>query len=301
MPILAQRPFDTVFIAGGTHGNERTGIALVRHWQQNPAEVARSGFATQLLLANPEAIRENRRFIDGDLNRSFRSADQVGGAVAPYEIRRAREIAAWMASEAMGQRTFAIDLHTSTACMGVTLITNSDPLNLAIAAALQDEVPEARIYSFPEGDRINTCLRSAAHGGLGIEIGPIPQGVVRHDTLDTTRTVVQKALDVVQAFNRGALSPPDERREIFRHEGNVAYPKVAPGAPPVFVHRDLQGRDYAPLKTGQPLFQDLAGRTWWYEGPETRYPVFINEAAYYYENIAFSLTRRISLASLVAF
>ena len=301
MPIFSQQPFDTVFIAGGTHGNERTGIALVRHWQQNPTEVTRGGFATRLLLANPEAVRENRRFMDCDLNRSFRSAGAAADTAGPYEMRRAHEIAAWMGSEPTGKRTFAVDLHTSTAAMGITLITDSDPLNLEIAAAVQDHVPEARIYSFPEGDRINTCLRSAAGGGLGVEVGPIPQGALRHDILDTTRTVVQKVLDVVEAFNRGAWRPPDEHREVFRHEGNIAYPQVTPGAPPAFIHRDLQGRDYTALKTGQPIFQDLDGRTWRYEGPEPRYPVFINEAAYYRENIAFSLTRRISLASLGAF
>jgi succinylglutamate desuccinylase len=66
----------------------------------------------------------------------------------------------------------------------------------------------------------------------------------------------------------------------------------------VFIHRQIEGRDYLPLHPGQPIFQDVRGWVGKYEGTDTRYPVFINEAAYYYENIAFSLTRKISLESL---
>ena len=288
-------PFDTVVIAGGTHGNERTGVALVAHWRQTPAEVKRTGFTTRLLLANPEAARRNRRFIDRDLNRSFLLRE--GGQ--DYESGRAREIAAWM--KQVGGRTFAIDLHTSTARMGITLITNSAPVNLALAAAVQDVLAEARIYCFAEGDRIDSCLRAAADGGIGVEIGPIPQGLLRHDALAVTREVVQRLLDAVEDFNRNGLRIPEGDRPVYLHDRNVAYPEVPPNARPAFVHRELEGRDYRPLTSGRPIFQDLGGRTWFYEDAATRFPVFINEAAYYQENVAFSLTRRVSLASLAAF
>ena len=81
----------------------------------------------------------------------------------------------------------------------------------------------------------------------------------------------------------------------------MAYPQRSPDTPPAFIHRNLLGRDYRPLEAGQPIFQDLAGRTWTFEETETYYPVFINEAAYYREDIAFSLTRRISLECLAGF
>ena len=294
-------PFGTVVIAGGTHGNERTGVALVQHWQQNPAEIRGTTFATRTLLSNPDAIRRNIRFVDRDLNRSFLPHHLEDGAAKAYEIRRAREITVWMAAEQEKRRTFAIDLHTSTACMGTTLITNSDPINLAIALAAQKELEGARVYSFADSDRINSCLRAAAHGGLGIEIGPIPQGVLRHEILEKTRTAVACVLAVLERFNRGELEPPDPQGPLYRHDRHVAFPETSPEAPPVFIHRALEGRDYLPLHPGQPIFADLAGRIWHFDGPEVRYPVFINEAAYYNENIAFSMTRKIPLASLDIF
>jgi succinylglutamate desuccinylase len=294
-------PFDTVVIAGGTHGNERTGVVLVQHWQRNPDEIQGTTFATRTLLSNPEAIRRNIRFVDCDLNRSFLPCDLDNPAVNNYEMKRAREITAWMADRREGRRTFVIDLHTSTACMGTTLITDSNPVNLAIAFAVQKALEGARVYSFPDSDRINSCLRAAAPGGLGIEIGPIPQGILRHDILDMTRSAVARVLATLERYNRGELAPPDLQRTLYRHDRHMAFPASAPDGPPVFIHRDLEGRDYVPLHPGRPIFEDLAGRIWHFDGPEVGYPVFINEAAYYHENIAFSLTRKIPLASLDIF
>ena len=204
-------PFDTVFVVGGTHGNERTGVTLVQHWLQSSTEVQRETFTTQLLLANPEAIRKNVRFIDRDLNRSFHPQHVGAETTGAYEINRAREIVATLNSGHHGKRTFAIDLHTTTTHMGVTLITNTDPVNLAVAADVQKHLDDARIYCFADSRRINSCLRAAADGGIGVEIGPIPQGVVRHDTLEITAGVVQQILNTIEAFNEGgymSTGPP---------------------------------------------------------------------------------------------
>ena len=209
-------PFDTVFVVGGTHGNERTGVTLVQHWLQNPAEIQRKTFTTELLLGNPAAIQKNIRFIDRDLNRSFLSRYIDGETAETHESTRAREIVATLQSGHTGKRTFAIDLHTTTAHMGITLITNTDPVNLAIAADVQKRLPGARIYCFADSDRINSCLRAAADGGIGVEIGPIPQGVVRHDTLEITAGVVQQILNTIETFNEvGMFSRTDTCRFTF--------------------------------------------------------------------------------------
>ncbi len=300
MPLKSCLPFDTVYLVGGTHGNERTGVSLVQHWGQSPSEIQRETFATHLLLSNPQAIEKNIRFIDRDLNRSFLPRLLEDRRNIDYEVGRAREIVKTFSAEHPGKRTFAIDLHTTTARMGTTLITNTVPANLAIAAQVRQKMAEVRIYSFDASDRINSCLRAAADGGIGVEIGPIPQGVVRHDTLAIARQVVRQILDAIDAHNRKTLALPDEETAVYLHDRHVFYPQQPSSAAPVFVHQALQGQDYHPLSAGHPIFQNLDGRIWPYEGPSPRYPVFINEAAYYRENIAFSLTRRITLASLLS-
>ncbi len=291
--------FKTVFIVGGTHGNEKTGVMLVRGWQQDPTPVQRKTFATQLLVASPEAVRNNTRFVDQDLNRSFQSRQAGPTEAEPYEVGRAREISELMAAAREHGKVFAIDLHTSTANMGITLITDTDPVNLVMAAHVKARDPAIRIYAFPPGDRIDSCLRTAADGGLGLEIGPIPQGVARHDVLQTAAGCVNRILDVLEAHAQGALPPPDAQTTVYLHAAHTHYPASRDAAEAVFVHRDLQGRDFEPLSAGAPIFARLNGETIHYQGPPGCCPVFINEAAYYRERIAFSLVRPVALRQLL--
>ncbi len=289
----------TVFIVGGTHGNERTGVMLVWRWQRDPAPVQRKTFATRLLLANPEAVHNNTRFVHQDLNRSFQPQPPGRAPTEPYEVGRAREISELMAAARERGKVFAIDLHTSTANMGITLITDTDPVNLTLAAHVKAREPAVRIYAFPPGERIDSCLRAAADGGVGLEIGPIPQGVVRHDMLQIAAASVQRILDVLEAYAQGQLPPPDPRTTVYLHEAHAYYPASRDAAETVCVHRDLQGRDYGRLEVGAPIFARLDGETIHYQGSPGLCPVFINEAAYYREQIAFSLVRPVTLGHLV--
>ena len=54
--------------------------------------------------------------------------------------------------------------------------------------------------------------------------------------------------------------------------------------PAALVHAALQDGDFRPLRTGEPLFQRLDGSVVPYDGRcgDEVYPVFVNEAAYYY-------------------
>jgi len=58
-----------VTISGGVHGNELIGIYLVKTLQKELPNY--ENISVDLLLANPKAIKECRRYIDRDLNRSF--------------------------------------------------------------------------------------------------------------------------------------------------------------------------------------------------------------------------------------
>jgi succinylglutamate desuccinylase/GNAT superfamily N-acetyltransferase len=68
---LGARIVRRVAVVGGTHGNERLGIELVKHWQRDPTQLHRSTLLVTPILANPPAIVKNVRFIDTDLNRQF--------------------------------------------------------------------------------------------------------------------------------------------------------------------------------------------------------------------------------------
>ena len=71
-----------ILVIGGMHGNEMLGIDLVKSLQENPLENIDS------VLANKEAIKINKRFVEQDLNRSFPGVKSSG----IYEQQRPIEL-----------------------------------------------------------------------------------------------------------------------------------------------------------------------------------------------------------------
>ena len=67
----AEDPIKKVAIFGGTHGNELTGVFLVKHWLENGTEIQRTGLEVKPFITNPRAVKECTRYIDCDLNRVF--------------------------------------------------------------------------------------------------------------------------------------------------------------------------------------------------------------------------------------
>ena len=103
-------PGPSVLIVGGTHGNERTGIAVVEQLR-NDITAGRHFIASgtlTLLLGNPAAIAQNIRAIDGrDLNRYF-SAEMLATNDNSEEFKRAAIIA-----DAIQRSDIVIDIHAT--------------------------------------------------------------------------------------------------------------------------------------------------------------------------------------------
>ncbi|NXT22060.1 ACY2 Aspartoacylase, partial [Syrrhaptes paradoxus] len=118
-------PVRRVAIFGGTHGNELSGVFLVKHWQENGAEIQRTGMEVKPFLTNPRAVKKCTRYIDCDLNRVF-DPDNLGRTVVediPYEVRRAQEINHIFGPKGSDDAYDLIfDLHNTTSNMGGTLI-----------------------------------------------------------------------------------------------------------------------------------------------------------------------------------
>lgn len=66
-------PLSRVAVCGGTHGNEMSGVYMVREMQKQKADQAGSVSITTV-LSNPPAVEACRRYIDTDLNRCFTDA-----------------------------------------------------------------------------------------------------------------------------------------------------------------------------------------------------------------------------------
>ncbi|USE37879.1 aspartoacylase [Endozoicomonas sp. SCSIO W0465] len=287
---------EKVTIIGGTHGNEYIGpyfIAKVEKlgiYQNNAIEVA-------TLLANPEAFCQARRFIDQDLNRSF-SPHILTGTQKPYECQRAREIARHFSQNEPDQH-FIIDLHSTTANMGITLIVrNNEPLNLRTAAYVQKNIPEARILLSDKDnaqDLQHRSLSSISRFGIVIEVGPLPNAVIRHDLFEATEKVVALAVKFLTLSKTREEPKLPGEVTVFKPREKAPYPRDAEGELTAMVHRDLQDRDYRLLEASHPVFMTFQGVEIQYAG-ERGYPVFINEAAYYLEDTAFIITDKVAVS-----
>jgi succinylglutamate desuccinylase len=286
-------PIRRIAIVGGTHGNELTGIYLVKKFEQFPELLQRPSLECITILANPRAIDANRRYIDRDLNRCFDTADLANLALNSYEDKRAREIAAQLGAQAQLPVDLIIDLHSTTANMGLTILPSSKhPFNLRLAAYLCELDPAVRVSCSLQCGQDSPVVRSLSPLGCTIEVGAIAQGVLRADLFHQTEMLVHAILNYVDAFNQGQLLPAPASLTLYQAISTVDYPRNAAGDIQAGIHPQLQFRDYAPLSPGQPMFLNWLGEEITYQQESVVYPVFINEAAYYEKKIAMVLTEK---------
>ncbi|XP_022795132.1 aspartoacylase-like [Stylophora pistillata] len=306
-------------ISGGTHGNELSGVYLVKNWLRNGAiEIKRNSFRTHAVLANPRAVERCVRFIDVDLNRQIKPENLLSSVKkeeegCPYEIQRARELYSQFQNEA-GRKVidFWLDLHNATANTGSFFIMSSsmDPFPLHVAAQMQIEFPELRIMLLKEGNfeghhfgggqhENSKCasefptqgVRDLGVEGMGLEMGPLAHGTLNTAIYNLAKKIVCCVLDQVDKFNNGHEFEEKEI-EVFRSLGNIYFPTDAEGELSAMVSPNVEGNDWKPLYPGDPLFLSFSGETIPFTGESVVWPVFINEAAYFPNNIAMTITTK---------
>ncbi|KAL6118614.1 acy3 [Pungitius sinensis] len=300
-----------VAVCGGTHGNELSGVYLVRELlkgrkegmeekKKNEVEEKEQQPPSVLaVLANPRAVEQCRRYVDTDLNRCFTHAALKGpssGAV-PYEVIRSRELNATLGPKGgPGAVELVCDLHNTTANMGLCLIAYSDRdwICLHIFRHLQRQMPDIpmRYIHFDVSNQETYSLDSVGKHGFAMEIGPQPHGVVRSNVYAAMKAGVQHMLDWVCFFNSGGTFE-GEYVDVFTMIKHIDYPRDGETRNiTAAIHPQLQDRDFCLLRPEDPLFQTFSGETLRYEGNEALYPFFINEGAYYEKGIALSLARK---------
>ncbi|KAM5316799.1 N-acyl-aromatic-L-amino acid amidohydrolase (carboxylate-forming) isoform 1-T2 [Glossophaga mutica] len=299
---VPQEPLRRVAVAGGTHGNEMSGVYLARYWLQAPGELQRPSFSAMLVLANPAAAAACRRYVGRDLNRTFTSTFLTARPHPddPYEVTRARELNQLLGPKDSGRAfDFLLDLHNSTANTGTCLLLegthNVFAMHLCRHLQLQSPEQPCRIFLYQLPGEESFSLQSVAKNGMALELGPQPQGVLRADLFTRMRTLVAAALDFIQLFNQGTVFPAFEM-EVYRSMSSVDFPRTEAGDLAGTVHPQLQDRDFEPLRPSAPVFQMFSGEDKLYEGESTVYPVFINEAAYYEKGTAFLQAEKLTVS-----
>lgn len=292
---------NTIVVAGGTHGNERTGVRLVNKWSECPDRYGAlcPSARVELVLANPEAVRLNRRYRDYDMNRAFsRTCLDVVDEPQLYEFRRARELNRIYGPKGPDTRTdLLLDVHNTGANMGNCLILSArDPFTMKASAAIVQEFDNTWIYYQPEERSASPYFGTVAKADVCIEMGPQNHGTLDAALFERSEKIVCRYLELAEEWNRGELQKrPPVRVEVYTQLRDLGYPKPQGGGPiQAMIHPDLLGRDYCELKKGDKLFRTFDGKDILYEGEadgrESVWPIFINEPAYYEKDIAMSFT-----------
>jgi aspartoacylase len=289
-----------VLVVAGTHGNERNAPWLLQQWRRQPGSLAAHGLQLELVLGNPAAFARNQRYVERDLNRSFRPTELADSRAQGPDLERARQLLAQYGPAGERPCSLVFDLHSTTSAMGNSLVLyGRRPADLALAAALQARLG-LPIY-LHEGDPSQTgFLVERWPCGLVIEVGPVPQGVIQAPICRHTQLALEAALAVVAEARGGRLRLPP-RLLVHRHLGSLDLPRGDDGTPLACLHPERQNRDWQPIAAGDPLFLEADGGVVAYRpAPHLAdlaaagevVPLFINEAAYGEKGIALSLTQR---------
>ncbi|KAG2459679.1 ACY2 Aspartoacylase, partial [Polypterus senegalus] len=255
-------PSKRVSIFGGTHGNEMTGVTLVRQWIKNGAEVQRAGVLVTPFIANPKAVERRVRYIDQDLNRAFTPEilSLIDWKDLPYEVKQAQEINRLFGPKGSKDAYDVIfDLHNTTSNMGCTLILENSGDDFIL-------------------QMINYIKCTLGQSSCHVLLNEHPE--LKYET---TRSVAKHA--VGEEFAACNL-------EVYVLNASMDYPRDQHGDISAMIHPHLQDRDWQPLCPGDAIFLTFDGKTIYYEGECTVYPTFINEAAYYEKHQAFVTTRK---------
>lgn len=284
-------------IVGGTHGNELTGIYLVKKFERMPELIQRSSFESRTILANPKAYEIGKRYVDTDLNRCFQRRDLENLYLSSYEAQRAKVIYLTFGTGGSLQADFVVDLHTTTSNMGLTIIVaNKHPFNLRLSAYLACTNPNVKIlYAVPKTQE-NSYLDSICEFGCSIEVGAVAQGVLNATLFQQTEELVHAILDYLEAYNQGKPMEVQNTVSIYKITQTIDYPRNEVGEIQAMVHPRLQFRDYEALHPGEPMFLTFDSEEICYEGDSTVYPVFINEAAYYEKGVAMWVTQHSTIS-----
>jgi len=284
--------FKKILIVSGTHGNEINPIWAINQFNKEENRID-EGIQYTYAIGNPLASERGCRYVDVDLNRSFNSVNQNNDDKSRnyYEIKRANYLIKNFGENGSDPCGMAIDLHTTTANMGTSIVIyGRRRKDLCLAALIQNK------YGLPiylhENDKEQTgFLVEAWPCGLVIEIGAVAQNFYDPEIIKRFLIIISSLRQEINKLKNNLIKLPDQLI-AYVHQGSIDYPKGKNKNINAIIHPRRINQDWKRIKKGDPLFLDMEGNTLRYEGEEIIYPVFIGEVAYKEKNIAMSFTKK---------
>ena len=280
-----------VLLVAGTHGNEINGIFLFDQWKKSNFLINTYGIKTCNVIGNPEAKKAGKRYIQQDLNRSFKKEIFLPNSSLNFEERRASELVNIYGESGENPCQIALDFHTTTASMGSCLVVyGRRDADLALASLVQNQLG-IPIYLHESDQKQTGFLVESWPCGLVIEIGPIAQGLLNSRIISQTKLILETLMSQINRVKNEIAFFPDQLI-VHRHIKSIDFPRDEDGNVDGYVHSSRQSKDWIELKKMDELFLKLNGEAVKFEEDEPYVPVFINEAAYAEKNIAMSFSKR---------
>ncbi|WP_413285469.1 aspartoacylase [Vibrio sp. MA40-2] len=287
-----------IALVGGTHGNELSGIYLVKKWVNQQLLEKWHDLNITTKIANPRACEESVRYIESDLNREFYPLDLADNQKTGYEQLLAKKLNQELGPKGQSPFDFIIDLHNTTSNMGACLmLLKKDDFNLKMAAYVKHNMPESNIFfqdNIPEEE--HSFLITLAKQGITIEVGAQPNSVLQHETLELMESMTQHVLDFVVLYNKNEHLDLPKSYEAFQYSGDLLLPLTEKGERNGVVSKHIDQRDFSPVEPGQVVMETFDGQPIYWEGDYTTYPLFINEAAYRKSASAMTLSKKIIIS-----
>ncbi|MEM9508184.1 MAG: aspartoacylase, partial [Cyanobacteria bacterium P01_E01_bin.35] len=260
-----------VLLSAGVHGNEKTGIYLVKKFKNNQKLISRNSFATKTLLINNKAIELNTRYYEVDLNRCF----DLETINSDYKENKLHE---QLLAQKIYQQVkeakidFVLDFHTSTSNMGLTLMLSNDrPFNLRLAAYLVAINPLVKIVR-SNNLQYNNRFRHIFPLGFTVEMGAIAPNVIDPIWFEQVEILVEQILDYIEQSNHNKQPLSPEIVPIYSMSEAIYFPTDSQGDIAGIVSTQLHGNDYVALHPNEIIFNKFDGKKVIYDGTTTVYP-----------------------------
>ncbi len=280
-----------ILIVSGTHGNEINPIWAVKQFNSEENSV-KQGIEYEYIIGNPIAYEKGCRYIDADLNRSFNESKnyhQQNKSI--YEITRANVLVDQFGVNGSDPCQIAIDLHTTTANMGTSIVMYGRRLkDFCLAALLQNKFG-LPIYLHEKDEAQKGFLVEAWPCGLVIEIGSVAQNFYDPEIIKRFLIIMTSLREEIYKLKNNLIELPKELI-VHVHQRSIDYPRDENGDIDGIIHPKRINQDWKIIKKGDPLFIDSKGIIHKYDGDELIWPVFIGEVAYKEKKIAMSYTKK---------
>ena len=278
-----------ILIVSGTHGNEINPVWAVNQFSQKKKTIEKD-IEYKYIIGNPLAVERGCRYIDNDLNRSFNSIKKNFDS-SIYEFNRANFLFEKFGCDGSDPCDIAIDLHTTTANMGTSIVMYGRRIKDFCLAALLQHKFGLPIYLHEKDLKQTGFLVEAWPCGLVLEIGSVAQNFYDPKIINRFLIIINSLRDEINKLKNNQIKLP-KGLVVHVHQGSIDYPREKNGNINALIHPERMNQDWKPVKKGDPLFIDIEGKTKTYIEEETIWPVFIGEVAYKEKNIAMSFTKK---------